>query len=161
MKLVLDTNVVLDWLVFEVPALEPLRAGVRDGTVAVATNAQAVEELRRVLVYPQFKLEADAPEAVLRDYLSQTSHASIPEHDALEPEALPEKFPRCHDPDDDKFLALAYHAKADLLVSKDKAVLKLRRRAPAFGFRIVNVPEMIAELSARVHTTAAPRAQAP
>ena len=151
MKLVLDTNVVLDWLVFEVPALELLREGVRDGKVAVATNAQAVEELRRVLVYPQFKLEADAPQAVLRDYLSQTSS---PDQDAVDPAALPEKFPRCHDPDDDKFLALAYHAKADLLVSKDKAVLKLRRRAPAFGFRIVNVPELIAELAARAHTTA-------
>ena len=34
--LVLDTNVVIDWLVFDDPFMNPLRFGVRDGQVAVS-----------------------------------------------------------------------------------------------------------------------------
>lgn len=47
-------------------------------------------------------------------------------------------LPRCRDPDDQKFLELARDGAADFLVTKDKALLKLRRisRDPG-GFRIV------------------------
>jgi predicted nucleic acid-binding protein len=55
---------------------------------------------------------------------------------------LPPGFPRCRDPDDDHFLALAHHAAADALVSKDRAVLKLRRRARKFGVRILDVRQL-------------------
>jgi predicted nucleic acid-binding protein len=42
-------------------------------------------------------------------------------------------MPRCSDPDDQKFIELAAAAQAQGLVSKDHAVLKLRRRcAPLF-----------------------------
>ena len=45
-------------------------------------------------------------------------------------------LPRCQDRDDQKFLELAARAGADLLVSKDKALLKLRGRT-RLGFEIV------------------------
>jgi len=42
-------------------------------------------------------------------------------------------MPRCSDPDDQKFIDLAGAVRAQGLVSKDRAVLKLRRRcAPLF-----------------------------
>ncbi|AIO66909.1 PIN domain-containing protein [Burkholderia oklahomensis] len=49
----------------------------------------------------------------------------------------PRPLPKCKDRDDQKFLELAYAARADWLVSKDRALLKLARRTERdFGFRI-------------------------
>jgi len=43
----------------------------------------------------------------------------------------------CTDLSDQKFLDLAHTARADWLVTKDKALLKLARRARALGLQIV------------------------
>ena len=46
-------------------------------------------------------------------------------------------LPKCKDRDDQKFLELAHAARANWLVSKDRALLKLdKRTARDFGFRI-------------------------
>ena len=45
-------------------------------------------------------------------------------------------LPRCKDRDDQKFLELAARCAADLLVTKDKALLRLRGRT-TLGFRIL------------------------
>jgi predicted nucleic acid-binding protein len=43
---------------------------------------------------------------------------------------------RCTDPDDQMFVDLAHAAGARWLVSRDRAVLRLARRAAAFGIAI-------------------------
>ena len=60
---------------------------------------------------------------------------------------LPGGFPRCRDRDDEPFLALAFHTKADVLASRDNAVFGLKSRAAKFGVTILNVPQLIALLS--------------
>lgn len=52
------------------------------------------------------------------------------------PEGEAPKLPRCKDRDDQKFLELAARCNANLLVSKDKALLCLRGRT-TLGFQIV------------------------
>jgi uncharacterized protein len=144
LKLVLDTNVVIDWLVFADPYMKPLRDGVSDRRVEIITHTPAIEELRRVLAYPALKLAPTRQAEVLEQYEARTRSAdSGPEL------PLPASFPRCKDPDDNHFLALAYHCKADALVSRDNALLKLKRRASPFGFQILDVQQMIAALQAR------------
>lgn len=145
-KLVLDTNVVIDWLVFDDPYMSPLREGVRNKRVEVVTHQPAVDELKRVLGYAALKLDLPRQQWVLERYVAQTSLvlASGARSEALE---LPGSFPSCRDPDDNHFLALTFHAKADALISRDLAVLKLKRRAAKFGFQILNVQQMIAALS--------------
>jgi predicted nucleic acid-binding protein len=49
-------------------------------------------------------------------------------------------LPRCSDPDDQKFIELAAAARAGALVSKDRAVLKLRRRCAPW-FRVMTPAE--------------------
>ena len=147
MKLVLDTNVVIDWLVFDHPFLSAFRERVRYGQVTVFTHQPAVDELRRVLGYRELKLDAARQAQVLGQYQSQTSCVPPKEHVPRAPLELPKRFPRCRDPDDDHFLALAYHVRADALVSRDNAVLKLARRARRFGFQIMTVPQMVAAIS--------------
>jgi predicted nucleic acid-binding protein len=52
---------------------------------------------------------------------------------------------RCTDPDDQKFIDAAI-VSAQWLISRDRAVLKLARRAAALGLRIVT-PERWADLN--------------
>lgn len=69
--------------------------------------------------------------------------AAIDAHDALVAclvagPADEARLPRCADPDDQKFLRLAHASGARWLLSRDKAVLALARRAERAGlFRIL------------------------
>jgi uncharacterized protein len=156
-KLVLDTNVVIDWLVFDDAFLASFRELVRARSVQVITHAPAVEELRRVLGYPILKLSAERQAAVFAQYTALAAPVDDDLARAGAPLGLPLGFPRCRDRDDDPFLELAWRAGADALVSRDKAVLKLARKARKFGFQIYDVPRMVAALdtspSLMIHST--------
>ena len=147
LKLVLDTNVVIDWLVFDDPFMSPLRHGVRDGRIVVLTHPPAIDELKRVLAYPQLKLNSTRQNEIFARYLAATRIASMPTGFSPTQLMMPGGFPRCRDRDDEPFLALAFHAKADVLVSRDNAVFGLKSRAAKFGVNILNVQQLIAMLS--------------
>ena len=142
-RLVLDTNVVIDWLVFDHPFMRPLRDGITAGNIVVLTHEPATNELLRVLGYRQLKLDAARQADVFTRYCEQTTMFAMPADFSLKQLMLPGGFPRCRDRDDEHFLALAYHAKADALVSRDNAVYGLKARAAKFGLAILNVPQMI------------------
>jgi putative PIN family toxin of toxin-antitoxin system len=146
-RLVLDTNIVLDWLVFDNAFMNALRDGVRDGHVVVITYQAAIDELQRVLGYTVLELPAAKQVAVLAEYRARSELASMPSGFSTDELLLPPGFPRCRDRDDQHFLALAFHTNADALVSRDKAVLKLAKRAKKFNVTILDVPQMIALLS--------------
>ena len=150
-RLVLDTNVVIDWLVFDDPFMNPLRYGVRDGRVVVLTHPPAINELERVLAYPQLKLNDVRQKKIFARYHAETTLAKMPEGFSTTQLMLPGGFPRCRDRDDEPFLALAYHTKADVLASRDNAVFGLKSRAEKFGVTILNVQQLIAMLSAQLH----------
>jgi putative PIN family toxin of toxin-antitoxin system len=143
----LDTNVVLDWLVFDHPFMAPLRTNVQGNRTTVIAHELALEELRRVLAYPQLKLNSERQEEIANEYLAQVSMPVLPNGYARESLLLPQGFPMCRDRDDQPFLALAYHAKAHALVTRDKAILKLRKRALKFGVTIYDVPQAMTRLS--------------
>jgi uncharacterized protein len=143
LNVVLDTNVVLDWLLFADPALNPLPERIAAGEVCVWTHAAAIDELRRVLGYPRLSIDAARQAEVLESYRAQTRQLAPSAGD------LPKGFPRCRDADDDHFLQLAYCCKADALVSRDRAVLRLARRSAAFGVTILTVPELVFRICER------------
>lgn len=134
MRLVLDTNVWLDWLAFGDPGVAPLRAAHEAGRLEIVIDAACEAELERVLAY-DFGKRSIGPDA-------QAGALALCRRIAVRVESAPEGtgspaavLPRCSDPDDQKFLELALRAKADLLVTKDRALLELaRRRLP---FRIL------------------------
>lgn len=146
-KLVLDTNVVLDWLVFNDAALASLTESAQDGRVVLLTHQVAIDELQRVLNYPIMQLDAQRQAEILARYKVQTAAANVPVDFSLQNLHLPAGFPYCRDPDDQMFLAIAWHSQADALVSRDKAVLALRKRAAKFGVKIVDVATVAALLS--------------
>jgi putative PIN family toxin of toxin-antitoxin system len=128
MRIVLDTNIWLDWLVFDDPAVMPLKSARDDGTVRIAINAACLEELGRVLAYPEFNLDAATRNALFTQVRNCTYRVDT---------KLLSSLPRCADPDDQKFLELARDAQADWLITKDKALLSLtKKRFHDAGFRI-------------------------
>ena len=158
-RFVLDTNVVIDWLVFDDPYMTPLRARARDGAIDVLTHELAIAELERVLGYPLLKLEEAGRADVLARYRTQSRSVAMPPGFAIDAWQLPAGFPSCRDRDDDLFLALAYHCRATALVTRDKALLKMRKRVRKFGMVILTVQQMIESLQAKsaagVETSAA------
>lgn len=137
LKLVLDTNVVLDWLVFNDPALASLTHAVQDGNAVLPTHPAALDELHRVLNYPTLKLAANQQAAIFARYRTLTTPAILPAGFSPQNLLTPAGFPQCRDRDDQLFLALALHTQADALISRDKALLALGKRAAKFGVKIV------------------------
>ena len=101
-----------------------------------------------MLGYPILKLNEPKSQQMFDRFFAVAQSVAMPPQFARGHLMLPDGFPRCRDSDDDVFLALAYHAKADALVTKDKALLKLRKKALRFGVRIVTVFELNAMLEA-------------
>ena len=132
---VLDTNVVLDWLHFRDPGMAAIVAALTRGELELLTSAACTEELRLVLAYPQFGIAAEAQQAMLAEYRRLARNITVPEPGAESLQGLP----RCRDPDDQKFLELACHARA-WLITKDKALLQLARRAERLGGLRIGMP---------------------
>lgn len=125
--IVIDTNIVLDLLVFDDPSWAALQSALDAGALRwIATPSMRIE-LERVLGYPliarRLLRDARGPDAVLArfDALSHTVE-----------EVLPRASFVCKDPDDQIFIDLAVAHRARLL-SKDKLVLALRKRLATVG----------------------------
>ena len=133
--LVLDTNVVLDWVAFCDPRVEPIVAAIERGALRAVTSAACLKELRRALGYAQVKLDDTAQALAFGRYLAHARVFEIPETGPAP------DLPRCEDPDDQKFLELAWHARASHLLTRDRALLKLARRIADSGRFAVLAPD--------------------
>lgn len=122
LPVVLDTNVVLDVLVFDDPVTRPLGAGLREGALIAWADGDTLLELERVLPLPAFKLAEPARREVFARYRGLVRLASEA------PSAPVPELPRCRDRDDQMFLILTARVGAAWLVSKDKRVLSLADR---------------------------------
>ncbi|MES2899191.1 MAG: putative toxin-antitoxin system toxin component, PIN family [Pseudomonadota bacterium] len=132
-RIVLDTNVCLDLFVFNDPRWAPLLAALENGTVEAVTRADCRDEYRVVLHYSHLPLDAST-----RPHSAERFDALIK---VVAPEARPVRLPVCTDKDDQKFLELARDAGADILITKDKALLKLARKTAQAGLFRIMVPE--------------------
>lgn len=129
-RIVIDTNVCLDLFVFHDPRWSLLLAGLEAGTVEAVARADCRDEYLIVLRYPHLPLN------------DETRALAAARFDALikvvSPDSKAVRLPVCTDRDDQKFLEIARDAGAEVLVTKDKALLKLARRAAREGlFRIL------------------------
>jgi len=144
-RVVVDTNVWLDWLVFDDPAIAPIREARAANRVEICIDEACEAELVRVLAYDLGRCALDA--AAQADCLAECRRLAR-RIDASMPEAERARLPACRDADDQKFLEAALAAGAAFLITRDRALLELAQRAgkekrEAMPFRIVT-PEAFA-----------------
>ncbi len=132
-RIVLDTNVCLDLFVFHDPRWASLLDALESGELEAVTRADCRDEYHIVLHYPHLPLdEASRAGAAARfDALVKL----------VAPQARPLRLPICTDRDDQKFLELSRDAGVDVLITKDKALLKLGRKTVKEGMFRIMQPE--------------------
>ncbi len=124
-RIVLDTNICLDLFVFRDPRWQPLLDAMQAGDVQAVTRADCRMEWTLVLAYTKLGLDDAAQRAALAEFDRWIM--------LVDAAPLDGTLPVCKDPDDQKFLELAAASGAAMLLSKDKALLKLARRTRKLG----------------------------
>lgn len=127
--LVIDTNIVLDLFVFDDAAAKPLRLAIEAGAIDWFATPPMRIELERVLGYPQI-----VPRLAFYGLSAGDVLAAFDRHTRLVAVA-PKAAPTCSDADDQCFIDLAVAHRVPLL-SKDRAVLTMRKRLAALGVTV-------------------------
>lgn len=134
---VIDTNVVLDIWLFEDATSQPLRAALQEGSLRWIAAPAMLAELALVLERP-FALQR-CPEATTLLRAIQPLCTLLPA-----PEPLQHGL-RCRDAEDQKFIDLALQQQARWLVTRDRALLDLRRRAARLGVNVLTPREWVTD----------------
>jgi len=113
---------------------------MESGAVQAVTRADCRDEYRIVLHYPHLPLDEAA-----RLRAEERFDALI---QVVAPDSRAVRLPVCTDRDDQKFLEIARDAGAAILVTKDKALLKLARKAEREGLFRIMLPEAWVKLQA-------------
>ncbi len=124
----LDTNIVLDLLLFSDPATQALKQALASAKIQWLSTQAMRDELERVLSYPKIMArlavtELDAAK-VLQRFDAQARLVEV----------APKASVTCRDADDQKFIDLAVQHQA-MLLSKDRAVLCMKKRLLALSVR--------------------------
>jgi len=122
-RYVLDTNVVISGILF--PDSVPSRALRRAQTGEILASDSTKLELITTLDRPRFDryLEASVRRALASEYVGK-----------CEPVAIGFPIRACRDPRDDKFLEVAVHGRADVIITGDQDLLALH---PFKGIAII------------------------
>ena len=132
MKLVLDTNIVLDLFVFGDPAVKALHELLAARSVQWFATSAMREELACVLDYPHLHARMQGAGVTSAQVLG-----AFDAHAQMVDVAAPSKVV-CRDADDQKFIDLAV-AQGATLLSKDKHVLALRRKLAVLEVAVAKV----------------------
>ena len=127
---VIDTNWVLDLCVFDDPQAQALRHALDNGGLRWLACPGMREELLRVLGYPAVQRGLNKGRRTAAEALAWFDRHTTPVP------AAPACPLRCADPDDQRFIDLAFQHRCPLL-SKDRAVLRLRQRLRPHGVAVL------------------------
>ena len=134
-KLILDTNIWLDWLVFTDTLIAPIQQAVFKKTVQLVGTQTMCDELADVLtrsyLAERFAQRFERIDSAIAVWLEHTQLV----------EAAPCATLHCKDADDQMFVDLALAATPAILVSKDRAVLSLAKRARGRGETLIIHPK--------------------
>ena len=117
LKVILHTNVLVSALLFrgELSALVPMW---KDRAFIPIFSKETFAEFKSVLAYPKFKLTQDEIDRIIQEEV-------LPYFEVVD--FTHPVFGVCKDRHDDKFLSCAVSARADMLVSGDRALYQLKK----------------------------------
>ncbi len=130
-KVVLDTNTVLDWLVFADPGCIELSRRILQGQLVWHATQAMRDELAHVLPRPAFARWQPDIDRVLARFDQHAQVAATPGA------AMAAQVPTCKDPDDQKFIDLACAIGARWLFTRDRALLDLSRPARRMNVEVL------------------------
>lgn len=139
-RIVLDTNVLLDWLVFDEPSVRGLGQAIERGEFLWLHCEAMRTEFEHMVRHPSLaRWEPDVDHCIgAPARLGRSVDTPAPGH---------RPTLRCTDADDQVFVDLALAHRARWLVSRDRAVLKLARRARALGLVVVTPQAWAADVA--------------
>jgi predicted nucleic acid-binding protein len=126
---VLDTNIVLDLFLFQDPRTDSLRQSLASGQLGWIATQHMRNELERVLTYSHIVAKLEFYNKSSSDILKQFDQLA-----QITGQPLSKAPYVCKDTDDQVFIDLAYvlaqqHSGQQIhLISKDKAILSMRKR---------------------------------
>lgn len=129
--LILDTNIVLDLLVFQDSRANWIRDGIARGQFELIYSSEMLVELTDVIARPQFAQSGYDQSTVLSSWTQMAIHKPTPPRCSF----------RCDDPDDQAFIDLAYHYRPSQLLSKDRKVLQMQRTLGEHGVWVQSYPD--------------------
>lgn len=132
-RVILDTQIVMDWLVFDEPRVMPIIALVESRHLLWTATAAMQAEMLHVL--------GRGVAARYEPDLTRIQAAFAGHCELVEEPVLGMGRPRCSDEDDQKFIDLGLHLASlapTTLISRDRAVLKVAKRAARLGLEIVS-----------------------
>jgi len=127
---VIDTNVLLDWLVFEDPSAAALGKAVVTGQLRWIGTAAMLAEWADVLarsVFDERAARRPIAATLVERHCVLLADPSVPAAGRL----------LCSDADDQKFIDLAMTHPSRWLFSRDKALLRLARKARPRGVEVL------------------------
>jgi putative PIN family toxin of toxin-antitoxin system len=127
---VIDTNVVLDWLVFGNPDVSELASHITSGRLRWLSTGAMRDELERVLTRDTLQRWQSQSERVLRTWDEWSDPVPTPAHIAAH-------GVHCTDCDDQKFIDLAIGMRSSWLFTRDRSLLSLAQRARRFGVEVL------------------------
>ena len=128
-KVVIDTQIVMDWLVFNDARAQPLVRALDAGELHWIGREKMLGELLHVLgrgIAASYKPDVPLIERIFLDRCQM-----------IDAEPAPAVRLVCRDKDDQMFIDLALAERARWLFSRDRAVLALAKRARAVGLEIL------------------------
>lgn len=132
-KVVIDTNVCLDLFAFKDPRWHEIYNQLKLGSIVAVTRKECREEWLAVLHYPHLPVNTENRNEIEKLY-DQFIHC-------VDNPNLAIRLPICTDKDDQKFLEISRDAKVDVLITKDKALLKLTKKLQKLGLYSIETPE--------------------
>ncbi len=134
-RVVLDTNVCLDLFLFHDPRCASLMSALLSKEIEAVTRLDCRMEWQIVLGYPHLQLNLERQKEIAANF-DRLIDCMPAEHLST----LNTPLPICTDRDDQKFLELTRDAQAAVLITKDKALLKLAKRTRRVGLFQIMTP---------------------
>jgi len=123
----LDTNILLDLIIFKDISVEKLQVLFEKNKIYFLFSSETVDEFKRVINYEKFKFSESQKNKFIKELNHLIGNTNVFD---LNIRKLPVIV---KDPDDHKFIELAYHTKTQYLLTKDNDLLKIKKKLINYG----------------------------
>ena len=124
---ILDTNILLDLIVFKDISVEKLHVLFEKNKIYFLFSIETVNEFKRVINYKKFKFSETQKNKFIEELNYLIGNTDVFDLNISELPVI------IRDPDDHKFIELAYQTKTKYLLTKDNDLLKIKKKLIDYG----------------------------